>query len=75
MSGFNVSITGSVSRQRADASYYPTESWWVGLDRDGFTKRARLEWMRMRMSRYGRLETLATGPEEPPRRRTERAPL
>lgn len=75
MRGLPHAISTSVAKNRADAAYYPTGSWWIGLDQETFYRMSRSEWARMRLSRYGRTETLVNGPEEPPRRWAERKPL
>jgi len=60
----------SAAERSAVVSGMPTESWWIGLDRHAFSERARAEMTRMRLSRYGRVDRLATSATvEPPGRR------
>jgi len=60
----------SAAERVAGMAAMPTESWWIGLDRMAFSERARAEMTRMRLSRYGRVDRLATSATvEPPGRR------
>lgn len=55
----------SFAKGRADKA--PTESWWVGLDRDAFYAKVAADTERMRLSTFGAIEGLSYAPIDPGR--------
>ncbi len=60
--------------QTLDTANMPTSSWWLGLDRDGLKQKASDELARMRRSRFGSVDSVTLGPQEPKKEKV-REPL
>ncbi len=60
--------------QTLDTANMPTSSWWLGLDRDGLKTQAAKELDRMRRSRFGAVDQVTLGPQEPKKEKV-REPL